>query len=69
MSEQSLGDTDRSVCTVYACEKPAEKKLEWPEPGGLVASFCDGHAEQKVSITAVSERSVEPETDQDGDSR
>jgi DNA adenine methylase len=58
--------TDHEDCTVSGCHEPAVRTLQWPEPGGLVAGFCDDHAEQKLSITAVTERSTDTDTDQSG---
>jgi len=55
--------TDHEDCTVSGCHEPAVRTLQWPEPGGLVAEFCDDHAEQKLSITAVTERSTDTGVD------
>lgn len=52
-----MTDSDTKVghCTVHTCDEPATRLLQWPEPGGLEASFCDDHAEQKLALTQVSE--------------
>lgn len=42
-------------CIVDGCEEQAERTLQWPEPGGYTASFCDDHAEKKLRLTKVSE--------------
>jgi hypothetical protein len=55
--------TEQEICTVSGCDVPAERTLEWPEPGGLVAVFCDEHAEQKLSISRVRERPVDTDSD------
>jgi len=47
--------SDPNECTVHNCDKEATRTLQWPDPGGLRAGFCDVHAEQKLAITHVTE--------------
>jgi len=59
-NEQSQSDTGRGQCTVHRCKADATRTLEWPEPGGFRAGFCDDHAEQKVAIAKVEEVDSSP---------
>lgn len=42
-------------CTVNGCTDHATRRLRWPDPGGLVAGFCDDHADKKLGLTHVEE--------------
>jgi len=48
MTEQQDGK-----CTIDGCDQEATQILQWPEPGGLKAAFCDEHTSQKLAITKV----------------